>query len=245
LEEVRERSKDMRHPPSSARNAVAWTLLVVVYLSTAACAAGSAPQNGGAAQGGESTEEATREVTNANLAECSSLDPAALEQDARVYAKDEGISVDEAERRLRFQECFADDLADLERALRDEEAGTFAGLWIRRGPQHGFAVLFTRDGEQTIRPYLKGESERFRRLIEVRSGADATLAELHAAQREATRLVNELGIRAEGTGINVEKNHAVVYAADRARFKAALREAGAQLPDNVEVVDIEGQLRPE
>lgn len=230
--------------PSPARNAVIWTLLVVVYLSTAACAAGTAPQDG-AAQERESTEDATREVTNASLAECSASDPAVLEQDARAYAKDEGISVEEAERQLRVQGCFADDLTDLECALRGEEAGTFAGLWIRRGPQYGFVVLFTRDGEQTIRPYLKGEPERFRRLIEVRSGANATLTELHAAQKEATRLVNELGIRAEGTGINVEKNHAVVYATNKAHFKAALREAGAQLPDNVEVVDIEGQMRPE
>jgi hypothetical protein len=105
-------------------------------------------------------------------------------------------------------------------------------------------VLFTRSGEQTIRPYLEDEPERFRQLIEAKSWADATLAELHTAQNEAGRLRNRLDLKAEGTGIDVQKNHAVIYVSNKARFGTALREAGAQLPEYVEVVEIEGQLRP-
>ena len=70
---------------------------------------------------------------------------------------------EEAERRLRLEDCFTD---DLERALRNQEANTFAGLWIQNQPEYRFVVPITRDGEETIRPYLKDESEQFRRLIE-------------------------------------------------------------------------------
>jgi hypothetical protein len=179
-------------PVLSGRNALVWALLVVASLSMTACGAGTTATEDGAAQGRESTGGTTREVTNANLAECSISDPEVLEvleQDARLYAKEQDIPVEEAERRLRLGHCFTDDLADLERALRNKEANTLAGLWIQNHPEYRYVVLFTRDGEETIRPYLEGEPERFRRLIEVRSGADATLNELEAAQKEAMRIL--------------------------------------------------------
>jgi hypothetical protein len=214
---------------------------VVTSLSTAACGAGTASGNG-ATQGRESTGGATREVTSAALAECRP--DKTLGEDVRSYAKDENITTEEAARRLGLQRCYADDLADLERALRNKEADTFAGLWIQNQPEYRFVVLFTRDGEQTIRPYLEDESEQFRRLVEVRSGADATLKELHAALDEANRLVDRLDVRTEGTGTNIQKNRAEIYVTNKARFEAALREAGARLPEHVAVVEVEGHLAP-
>ncbi len=218
-------------------------LALIAFSLAAACGAGSTAQDG-AAKDRTTPGGTTREVTNANLEECSVSDPEVLEQDARLYAKDQGIPVEEAKRRLRLEECFTDDLADLERALRNKEANTFAGLWIQHKPEYRYVVLFTRDGKKTIRPYLQGEPEQFRRLVEVRSWADATLKELHAAQEKTSRLVDELDVGVEGTGIDVQKNRAVIYVTNKARFEAALREAGAQLPEHAEVVEIEGQLRP-
>ena len=229
----------------SGRHAPVWALLVVACLSMAACGA-SGTTDKGEAKDYASAQRTAREATNAAAsAGCPGSDEpadieadarAALEADARAYAKDEGIPVDEARRRLRLGECFTDDVADLERALRNEEADTFAGLWGKRPPGHGYVVLFTRDGERTIRPYLEGAPERFRRLFEARSGAEATAVELEAAQHQASRMLDRLKI-AHASGTNVKKNRVEIYVKDRARFEAALREGGARLSEHVVVVE--------
>jgi hypothetical protein len=105
-------------------------------------------------------------------------------------------------------------------------------------------VLFTRDGEQTIRPYLEGEPKRFRQLIEIRSGAEASLVELAAARDKASRLVDELNVRTEGPATNVKMNRAEIYVTNKARFETALREEGVRLPEHVGVVEIEGPMAP-
>ena len=87
-------------------------------------------------------------------------------------------------------------LPNLEPALRKEEADTFAGLWINYRPGNGrIVVLFTRGGEETIRPYIKGEPGS--QLVEVRNGASASMAELEATQAEAHRIVDALRVRAD------------------------------------------------
>lgn len=82
-------------------------------------------------------------------------------------------------------------------AAREATEADLAGLWGQAEPNYRWVVLFTRDGKHTVRHSLKDESEQFRRLVEVRSGADATLKELELAQDKAFRLVDELDIRAE------------------------------------------------
>lgn len=47
-------------------------------------------------------------------------------------------------------------------------------------------MLFTRDGEETIRAYV--EDEPWADVVEVRNGASATLAELKAEQAEANQI---------------------------------------------------------
>ena len=216
--------------------------LAIISLAVAACETGTAVEEG-RAKHRTSAERTTREVTDADPVGCpASGEPAsieadaqaALEADARSYAEDEGIPVDKARRRLRTQQCFADDVADLERALRSEEADTFAGLW---GQEDGYVVLFTRDGKETIRPYLEGEPERFRRLFEVRSGAEATAAELEATQRQVGRVFDRLKNENASSATNVKKNRVEVYVKDKERFEARLREEGVVLPEHVVVVE--------
>lgn len=219
-------------------------LLLAAYLSTAACGAGGAT-NDGRAKDPATTGGAAREVTSADPAGCLvSDDPviradarAALEADARAYAEDEGIPLDEARRRLRLGDCLTDDLADLERALRNKEADTFAGMWGERPPEYGYVALFTRDGEETIRPYLEHEPEQLRRHVEARSGAEATLEELDAAQRGVGRVFDHLNNEAAASSTNVKRNRVEVYVKDEARFEAALREEGVRLPEHVVVLE--------
>jgi hypothetical protein len=154
----------------------------------------------------------------------------ALRRDAEAMAEDLGISVDEAIHRLKLQDPIGTLGAELERL----EADTFAGLWIQHEPEYRVVVAFTRNGEETIQPYV--EDTPLADLIEVRT-AEATYEELKAAQQEVQRLVDELGLSL-ASGINIEENRVEVYVTDRSLFDTTLREANIQLPDHVEVITI-------
>ena len=122
----------------------------------------------------------------------------ALRRDAETMAEDLGISVDEAIRRLKLQDPIGTLGAELERL----EADTFAGLWIQHEPEYRIVVAFTRNGEETIQPYV--ENTPLANLIEVRT-AEVTYEELKATQQEAHRLLNELGLSL-ASGINIKEN---------------------------------------
>ena len=158
--------------------------------------------------------------------------------EARMYAKDYGVSLEEAARRLRLQNA----LPRLEPELREKEADTFAGLWVQHRPEFQIVVSFTRNGEKTIQLYIEGEPHAD--LVEVRNGASATLEELGAAQAEAHRVADALDIPTE-SDINVIKNRAELYVPDRTKFDAALREADMELPDHVVVLGPAGSSRPD
>ena len=78
-----------------------------------------------------------------------------------MNAKDYGVTLEEAVRRLRLQNA----LPRLEPELRKKEADTFAGLWIQHEPDLRLVVLFTRDGEKTIQPYIDDEVSSRRDLV--------------------------------------------------------------------------------
>jgi hypothetical protein len=65
--------------------------------------------------------------------------------------------------------------------------------------------------------------------------ADDSLAELHAAGWEVHRIVRELGFPFTWM-LDVQKNRVKLLATDRARFEAALKDAGLELPPCVEMI---------
>ena len=77
----------------------------------------------------------------------------------------------------------------------------------------------------------------------MRNGADAKLEELKAEQAEAGCVLEALDIPAD-SAINVQENRVELYVTDRARFDAALREAGLRLPDHVAVIEVERLAEP-
>lgn len=123
----------------------------------------------------------------------------ALGEDARWYARDMGISLEEAIRRLKMQE---DRLpTELEREQR-VPGGSFAGLWLRHRPTYGLTVATAGDPEtmrQKIEPFVAGTS------WEGTVNVEATEAELRAARAEAERMIEQLGIR-YSSGDNIMKN---------------------------------------
>ena len=153
-------------------------------------------------------------------------------RDAKVYAADQGIGLDEALRRLRQQHA----IGGLGAKLAGNERDTFAGLWIQHQPEFRVIVQFTRDGEKTLRPYI--ENEPWAGIIEVRT-ASATLAELGYIRSETRRALDKLdfGVRLKS---NVIENRVEVHVTDRTWFEGVLREADIQLPDEVVLVVVEG-----
>ncbi len=153
----------------------------------------------------------------------------------RLYAKQHGISVDEAVARLDLQ----DDVGRLYAELQAKEQETFGDLEIKHEPDFHVVAYFTEDGEETIRPYIEGTP--LEGIVEVKE-VEATIRELEAAQEEAMRITDDLCLRAE-SDINITKNRAEVYVPNRERFEAKLRRAGVELPEYVAVVEA-GLSRP-
>ena len=156
----------------------------------------------------------------------SSLRPLAEEM-AGVW----GVSVEEAYERI----CAEDPIGTLQAELAEREAETFAGLWIENEPYYRVIVAFTRDGEKTLEPYLKNRSIPG---LEVRT-ARASLAKLETIQAQAMRELDKLDFEVH-VFLFVQDNRVEVHVSDRAWFEGELRRVGAQLPDGVELVEVEG-----
>ncbi|NQE06398.1 hypothetical protein C5S32_11065 [ANME-1 cluster archaeon GoMg1] len=157
--------------------------------------------------------------------------------DAQVYASNMNVSVDEAI--LRFQ--LQDIAGDLDAELTTNETETFAGLWIEHTPEFRVVVQFTRDGEETMKPYLKKYPE-FADIVEVRNTAKVSLADLQRAQAMAISSARALDIPVE-SDINVFNNSVELYMtkSDRSRFDDALQRNEIQLPDKVRVITVEAE----
>ena len=154
----------------------------------------------------------------------------ALKRDAQSYADDFGVELGEALVRLQGQGT----IGRLGSTIQASEPDTYAGHWIQHEPQYRMVVLFTRDGESTICPYI--EAHPLYSIVEVRSAA-ANMADLELSQGEAMSVAAEVGIRAESS-INVFQNLVELYVMDAEQLESALEQAGLTLPDHVRVVPV-------
>ena len=121
--------------------------------------------------------------------------------------------------------------------LTEKEGATFAGLWLEHEPEFRVFVRFTRDGLQTLQPYIEGGP--LEGMVQV-LGADATLEQLILAHQEAMREIDKLGIDVT-SALDVVENRVAVFVADAAWFQAQLDDAGIRLPEHVELVAAGGR----
>ena len=152
----------------------------------------------------------------------------AWEQDARMYAKQYGVDLQEALTRLHLQEP----AGELGAALGANEAETFAGLWIQHEPEYRVIVMFTAGGEETIRPYIEGGP--LEDIVEVRE-AEATMTELEQSQLKAAGILDQLGFQV-ASGINVFENRVELYVSEPSQLDEALKEKGMTLPAYVQII---------
>ncbi|MDD5095403.1 MAG: META domain-containing protein [Dehalococcoidia bacterium] len=133
-----------------------WALLILVLASVmAACDSDS---------GKTPSPELSSAVPTTDT---SPVTPAQTEADphmARIaegYAQALGISVEEAMRRLQLQEV----IGELQAKLRANEPETFVELRVEDEPKYWVVVVFTENGEETIKPYI--ENTELEGIVEV------------------------------------------------------------------------------
>ena len=160
----------------------------------------------------------------------------ALWIDAQYYARDFGVSVEEAVCRLSLQ----GKVGPLGSLLRSREPDTYAGLWIHHEPDFGVMVLFTENPEATLAPYVVDHP--LQGIIKARK-AEASLRYLEQAQNQAHALASATGIPVESS-INVPENRVELYVIDVKGLTRALREAGSRLPDHVKIVKVDQHSSP-
>jgi hypothetical protein len=150
--------------------------------------------------------------------------------DVQYYANDIGVDVEEAAYRLSLQES----IGRLNACLNSEEKDTFAGLWIEHEPGYQVFAAFTRDGENTLEPYLTGSA--LEDIVTVRSAA-VTYEELRAIQAETDLLLKPLKTPFS-SGINIQENLVELYVTDLAAFNASIQAHDIQLPQHLNIVTI-------
>ncbi|MGE5140283.1 MAG: hypothetical protein ACM3JD_12530 [Rudaea sp.] len=125
-------------------------------------------------------------------------------------------------------------IGELNARLEQQEAETFAGLWIEYKPQYRVVVAFTKNGESTMSRYVKNTS--LESLIDVRK-AKRSLADLRHEQEQLISLLHELAL-SFSSAIIVQENLVELNVTDRALLDAELVKAGRALPPDVRLVVI-------
>jgi len=152
----------------------------------------------------------------------------ALLTDAGFYAQHEGVSLDEAVRRFELM----DEVGPLGAALEQNESATLAGHWIEHQPEFKVVVVFTRDGEETMKKYV-AEGSPLWEVLEIRTiEGQVTEAQLQAEQQQLIALLGRLELPCS-SDTDIKKGVVNVYVGDKKLFDETLASAGATLPPHV------------
>lgn len=161
-----------------------------------------------------------------------------LVQDAAMYAEDQGVTLEEAVRRLQLMQS----MGDLQPRLQELYPETFAGLWIEHEPEFKMVVQFTEEPGEAFESLVAGEP--YADLIEVQL-ASRPQNSLEVDLQSAVEALRAVGIPVSG-GIDLQQNRAEIYVVGPAEpFEALLEAEGVALPESVVVVEQEEGQAPE
>ncbi len=156
---------------------------------------------------------------------------AAVLQDAEVYAKSEGVTVEEAIHRFHL----IDVAGPLHSELLSKEAATFGDGWIENGPQFKFVLQFTENGEQAMQPYLLKYPE-LSPYVEIRR-ASITYADLTQEQAKLMSDLKKVAIDAHSEA-DVKTGRITIYVVDLSALKKAAEDGLLSLPSNLDIVQV-------
>lgn len=156
----------------------------------------------------------------------------ALLADARWYAKDNGVSVKEAARRLDMQdEPF---LSHLHHVLERDAPDTYAELRLRHRPDFGITLAFTGDSRaarEKVKPHIEGT--RWEGTVEI-DRVELTDTELLAISEEAGGILDRTGVE-YSSSINISRSCVEFHVPDKAAFERKLHDSELELPDHIVV----------
>lgn len=138
-------------------------------------------------------------------------------KDAEIYAKNMGVSVEEALYRFHIQDI----AGELDAELSAKEPDNFAGLWLEHTPEFKVVILSTKYPERDFRSYL---TEELAPIVEVRH-AKISLANLQNSQETALASLWAADIPVESE-INVYENNVYIFVSqkDKGRFDGVLHK---------------------
>jgi hypothetical protein len=119
------------------------------------------------------------------------------------YAREHGISLEEAGRRLRLMNEVHAELPRLQQLFERHEKGNYANLWMEHTPTFRVVVAFKKDAEATLRRYTSNPAFVARQvrysmeeLEAARSDAEAQLSKIGApmGMSDADEVGNEVDI---------------------------------------------------
>lgn len=213
----------MRSKKLNRTRGFAWTAVLLVAVATGVL---SREQSGADATGAPRT---TRETSAAT----EPAPPGGITSDVSWYAADNGISVDEAQRRLDERHAAGPVLDKIQTTL----PGRFAGLWLENAPTLRAVAWFTgaMDGLDGI-TLLAAESPI---PIEIRAGAPATITQLNSAQAKVMAMISSPGdvvatsVDVQSGAVVVDVSHSSSLAARATSLQSSL---SAKLGVPVEIV---------
>lgn len=150
-----------------------------------------------------------------------------IESQAAMYALSEGVTLAEAQRRMRLQH--REDIGRLGQTLKAREAATFGGLWIQHQPEWKVIVTFTRDPEATLRKYTSDP------IFEARP-AKISEAELDGTARRAFDVLQQAGVSFAGGTDIIEGVVRIDLVEELAEVERKLAAKKLTLPPHVKLV---------
>ena len=153
-------------------------------------------------------------------------DPTSAADSALHLSRTLGISLEEAEARMRL----ADRLAVFQLRVRSDP--DFAGLYLEHEPKAQAVVLFKGDAAAKLKRYV-GDDAFVPRSVEY------SLADLTAAETEAKEAFKAAGLALVGTERDIEANRVLFHVVDDAAAKAAIAAGRLKLSPAV-VIDAVG-----
>jgi hypothetical protein len=159
-----------------------------------------------------------------------------LRRDSIAFVDDQGLPLDEATYRTRFEET----IGEFQSLLMADLTDTYGGLWVEQHPEYRIVIALTEGDIETVRPYLEGyEWAEFVEVLPV----NYTLEELRADQAMASQAADSVQVSA-ATAVDIVNNRVELIVDNPDLFLADLTQTGVQLPESVVVLasDPEGEL---
>ena len=151
--------------------------------------------------------------------------------DVQYFAEDMGISLEEAARRLSYQQT----IGSIQPQLMADLADSFGGLWVEHEPAYRIVIALTDGDKSTVEQYIQGfEWATFVEVINV----EHTLAQLSADQAAVSGAAQEINVPVS-SAVDVMNNRVEVTIGNPALFEEELAEAGFELPETVDLVAVD------